>query len=62
MHGSASTETHAIKEAAATLRIRLAFTQNVSVAARVTRTVGTIEYNVKSLDSSFRFCYRVKGL
>ena len=55
MDGSASTETHAIKEAVATLRIRLAFTQKVSVAAFVTRTVGTIEYHVKSFDSRFRF-------
>ena len=55
MDGSASTETHATKEAAATLRTRLAFTQKVSVAAFVTRTVGTIEYHVKSFDSRFRF-------
>lgn len=55
MDGWASTETHAIKEAAATLRTRLAFTQKVSVATFVNRTVGTNNYNVKSLDSSFRF-------
>ena len=55
MDGSASTETHAIKEAVATLRTRLAFTQKVSVAAFVTRTVGTIEYHVKSFDSRFHF-------